>query len=71
MAYTGLQTYRYPNCTMPWQQSMLGKHWSSTYNQEEIITCNDTDLSTLFELDYEYLKLAARMNITGCKGAFL
>ena len=62
------EKYKYPNCTMPWQQSMLDQHWSSEYKQEHVITCNDTMASSLFTLDYEYLKQAARLNITGCQG---
>ena len=67
----GTWPYTYPNCTMPWQQSMLGKHWSSDYNQSDVITCNDTQLTSLYALDYDYLKLAARLNITKCPGTFL
>ena len=67
---TWVPTVTYPNCTMPWQQSMMGKHWSSDYNQSDVITCNDTQLTSLYALDYDYLKLAARLNITKCPGTF-
>ena len=62
------EIYTYPNCTMPWQQSMLDKHWSSSYNQDDVIICNNITMSSLYTLDYEYLKQAARLNITGCQG---
>ena len=61
---------KYPNCTMPWQQSMLEKHWSQTYNQDDVTTCNDTQLTSLNALDYEYLTDAARLNITNCPGKY-
>ena len=61
---------KYPDCTMPWQQSMLEKHWSQTYKQDDVTACNDTQLSTLYSLDYEYLKAAARLNITNCPGRY-
>ena len=53
---------------MPWKQSMLGQQWSLNYNQRDVITCNDTDRDTLYELDYDYLKAAARLNIPDCPG---
>ncbi len=55
---------------MPWQQSMLGNHWSSAYNQTDVITCNSTNKMTLFELDYNYLTSAASFNIPDCIGKF-
>ena len=58
--------YTYPNCTMPWQQSMLGKHWSVTYNEDEVLTCDDILANTLFYLDYEFLKIAARGDNPNC-----
>ena len=63
-------TYTYPDCTMPWQQSMLDKHWSSTYNQDDVNACNQTQRSSLYYLDYEFLKQAAVLNITGCQGEY-
>ena len=63
-------TYQYPNCTMPWQQSMLDKHWSSSYNQADVITCNKTQLYSLYYMDYDFLKQAAKLNITGCQGKY-
>ena len=55
---------------MPWQQSMLDKHWSSTYNQDDVNACNQTQRSSLYYLDYEFLKQAAVLNITGCQGEY-
>ena len=65
---TWLGMAKYPNCTLPWQQSMLGMHWSPTFNHNELTACNSTELSTLYSLDYEYLKVAARLNNIYCKG---
>jgi hypothetical protein len=53
---------------MPWQQSMLNKHWTPSHNLLEFVACNDTELSTLFSLDYDYLKLAARLKNPNCAG---
>ena len=66
---TGYSKATYPNCTMPWQQSMKGDHWSpDTYNQDDVKTCNETDMSILYSLDYEYLKVAARSKNPNCLG---
>ena len=66
------ESMTYPNCTMPWQQSMLNKHWSSSYNLLEFAACKneglDTNLTTLFVLDYDFLKLAARLKNRNCPG---
>ena len=63
------KNYTYPNCTMPWQQSMLGKHWSPTSDDEdELVTCDDTLANTLGYLDYEFLKIAARGDNPNCLG---
>ena len=59
---------KYPNCTMPWQQSMLNMHWSSSYNQSEFNACNATETRTLADLDYEFLKVAARSENSNCPG---
>ena len=58
----------YPNCTMPWQQSMLDNHWSPLYDQNEVSICNSTELNHLYSLDYEYLKVAARLKNENCQG---
>ena len=58
----------YPNCTMPWRQSMLDEHWSTDYNQEDVSTCNDTEIKALYVLDYAFLKDAASLNIKNCPG---
>ena len=59
---------KYPNCTMPWQQSMLNMHWSSSYIQLDFNACNDTEILTLMDLDYEFLKQAARSENLNCPG---
>ena len=58
----------YPNCTLPWQQSMLGQQWSSKFDQSQDTPCNDTQLSILYSLDYEFLKTAAGLNNENCRG---
>ena len=63
------KNYTYPNCTMPWQQSMLGKHLDTTSDDEdELVTCDGTLLDNLFYLDYEFLKIAARGDNPNCLG---
>ena len=59
---------KYPNCTMPWQQSMLNMHWTSSYSQIEFNACNDTESEALYSLDYEFLKVAARSGNLNCPG---
>ena len=64
--------YTYPNCTMPWQQSMLGKHWDkSSNNEDELVTCDGTLLNNLFYLDYEFLKIAARGDNPNCLRTYI
>ena len=64
--------YTYPNCTMPWQQSMLGKHWDTSSNDEdEAPTCDDTLANTLMYLDYDFLKIAARGDNPNCLGKYM
>ena len=58
----------YPNCTLPWQQSMLGHQWSAKFDQSQVTTCNDTEFSTLYSLDYEFLKTSAGLNNENCPG---
>ena len=53
---------------MPWRQSMLDEHWSTEYNQEDVSTCNDTEIKALYALDYAFLKDAAGLNIENCLG---
>ena len=61
----------YPNCTMPWQQSMLDEHWSVTYNQQETTSCNnDKEIKDLYFLDYKFLKDAASLKIRNCPGSY-
>ena len=56
--------YTYPNCTMPWHQSMLG---ILEYNDSEVEVCNEADSSTLNNLDYLFLRKASQKT-TRCKG---
>ena len=65
--------YTYPNCTMPWQQSMLGKHLGDTSSngEDEVLTCDDTLANTLMYLDYDYLKIAARGDNPNCLGKYI
>ena len=53
---------------MPWRQSMLDEHWSTIYNQEDVSTCNDSEIKALYLLDYQFLKDAAGLNIKNCAG---
>ena len=57
--------YTYPNCTMPWHQSMLGLQ---AYNQTDMIACSKTDAYTLWYLDYLFLKMGATMKNPNCMG---
>ena len=50
---------------------MLGKHWSVTYNEDEVLTCNDTLANTLMYLDYDFLKIAARGDNPNCLGKYI
>ena len=65
--------YTYPNCTMPWKQSMLGKHLgdTSSNDEDEVLTCDDTLANTLMYLDYDYLKIAARGDNPNCLGKYI
>ena len=48
--------YTFPNCTMPWHQSMLG---ITSYNGTENI-CSADDSYTLYYLDYTFLSNALK-----------
>jgi hypothetical protein len=61
----------YPNCTMPWQQSMLGHHWTQRYNQAHVIACNKTDAITMAMLDIKFFKIGARTENPKCLGMTL
>jgi hypothetical protein len=53
---------------MPWQQSMLNMQWLSSDSELEFNACNDTETRTLADLDYEFLKVAARSENSNCLG---
>ena len=58
----------YPNCTMPWKQSMLGHHVLPATSDEDAVGCNKTDAETLIDLDYWYMKEGARTDHLACSG---
>ena len=72
------ETLAYPNCTMPWQQSMLGKHWSFTYNQDDVVACDNKTMENstdplaylLKQLDYEFVRLGVRLEHPSCSGNY-
>ena len=62
------KTEKYPNCTMPWHQSMLGKQ---SYNESDIKPCNGNDAYILYRLDYEFLQSGAKLRIPNCLGRYI
>ena len=60
-----MEIFKYPNCTMPWHQSMLG---IQKYNDTDWLPCNQTDGYTLYVMDYDYIKQAAAFNYPKCEG---
>ena len=61
----GTTTHSYPNCTMPWHQSMLE---DQLYNETEMEPCNSNDAYTLYLLNYEFAQKGANMNNSACMG---
>ena len=66
-------SYTYPNCTIPWHQSMLGIF---AYNDTEVKECNAWEHGMtrderwdLYLLDYDFMKKAITSNTT-CLGKF-
>ena len=55
---------------MPWQQSMLGKHYSASDDEDDVVACDDTLANTLMTLDYDFLKIAARGDNPNCLGTY-
>ena len=56
---------KYPNCTMPWHQSMLGDHnYSETNNKP----CFGEDGYMLYRLDYEFLSDGVKLRVPNCTG---
>ena len=60
------EQYEYPNCTMPWHQSMLGK-----FNNYDTQTrsCNREEHTSLYTLDGEFMLRATRKNVSKCPGS--
>ena len=56
--------YSYPNCTMPWHQSMLE---DQSYNETKMEQCKGDDIFTLWALDYQFVRKGANMNISACR----
>ena len=59
---------RYPNCTMPWHQSMLGEQ---NYNESIITPCSGADGYTLYRLDYDFISNGTKFKIPSCPGRLI
>ena len=57
--------YTYPNCTVPWHQSMLG---INDYNETEAQVCNDTAYWSTYRLDYDFMEKANSGKNKKCLG---
>ena len=64
--YFGNTIYKYPNCTLPWHQSMLGIF---QYNDADVTPCNQTEFYALWWLDYTFLQEATTGG-TKCLGKY-
>ena len=56
---------KYPNCTMPWHQSMLGVR---DYNETDVKPCAGENGYMLYRLDYEFLSNATKFIVPTCHG---
>ena len=59
---------RYPNCTMPWHQSMLGEQ---NYNESIIRPCTGDDAYILYRLDYDFISNGTKFKIPSCPGRLI
>ena len=58
-------TNKYPDCTMPWHQSMLDDR---NYNESNVKPCFGEDGYILYRLDYDFLSNGTKFRIPSCAG---
>ena len=60
------EKFKYPHCTMPWHNSMLGKHTDG--NEINFAPCNVSDAYILYALDYEFMEMGVNERNPSCLG---
>ena len=63
--YTYDNRHKYPNCTTPWHQDLLGMR---NYTEKDFAACNEKQKQKLVQLDTIFMKNASTSQIQGCQG---